>query len=1046
MACRVQGRGARRAAAGFVSMIMAVVGLVVVQTAFSPPAQAAEVPWDCGDAAYLFQSPNNLNPPHQVQSIDLVSGAYTTAGATADAVNAVAYNTADDYMYAWNLRTDTLVRISADLTLTNLGVPANTGDSFRGIDYNVGDFDADGNLWIMDNQTGRWLRIDMSNPDAPRTTASGTAAAPANLLIPGDWVYLNGVFYGVAPRADGTGDARLVSFDLTSRTFTNRGILTGMASGSTFGAVYSDDTYLYASRNQGGNIYRVNPTDVTNIFLSAGPAASSNDGARCRSNKIPTVTLVKQVGGRLVPDDQFRVELVNASGTIVNSVTTSGTQTTATSINQPVEYGRTYVIADRLTDAAPSQPGDYQGSLSCTTSGLPAAATPSVAIATWTFTPNSRAAWTCVVTNAPRSPAPALELVKSVSPQDAGSFTAGQVLTYSFVVTNIGNTIVSNIAVNEVAFSGAGTMSTPTCPVTTLLPRFSVTCTATYTVQAADVTAGTITNTARSTGTGPSGGPVVSNDDSAEVPTGGIPGLSIVKTALPPIALKAGEVVHYEFVVTNTGNTTVSNIAIAEGAFNGTGAPITPPVCDRTTLVPGQRALCSARYTVTQADIDRETPLTNTARATGTDPGGGPVLSPPDDAVVPVLQSPQLDLAKDARSSGHEAGDVVTYRFKVTNTGNTTVTGLTVGETDFSGTGTLGPVTCPVTTLAPGATTTCTATYTLTRADIRAGHVDNTAVATARDPQGTAVPSPPDAAIVGFPQAARSAPRLTTRVSDKRVTPGQRFHDRLRLRGIVKGTKVKATARLYGPFVSRGAATCKGQHVARTVTWRAGRGWSKSPAVSVSAPGVYTWRVKTKASANNGAGRHPCGQKAETLTVAKPAYQAPTVNGGFSGTLLPSTRARTTLPRVHARAIRLNAAVLTAGVTRGQMELPGDVGMVSWLRKSAGYGDKIGTTVIGGHVSDRHDRPGALRRLSQARLGQPVDVASLGKVHRFKVVSKASFARTTGIPARYFSTTGPHRLLLVTCTDRVVYPNGHFHYTRYQVVVAKAVPRRHHRR
>ena len=70
------------------------------------------------------------------------------------------------------------------------------------------------------------------------------------------------------------------------------------------------------------------------------------------------------------------------------------------------------------------------------------------------------------------------------------------------------------------------------------------------------------------------------------------------------------------------------------------------------------------------------------------------------------------------------AGQTVTYTFAVTNTGNVTVHGVSVAETAFAGTGTVSAVTCPATTLAPGASTTCTATYTVTQADVDAGQRD----------------------------------------------------------------------------------------------------------------------------------------------------------------------------------------------------------------------------------------------------------------------------------------------------------------------------------
>ena len=60
----------------------------------------------------------------------------------------------------------------------------------------------------------------------------------------------------------------------------------------------------------------------------------------------------------------------------------------------------------------------------------------------------------------------------------------------------------------------------------------------------------------------------------------------------------------------------------------------------------------------------------------------------------------------------------------------------------------VGPVSCPSTTLAPGESVTCTATYTVTQADADAGEVVNTATATGTDPLGQSVGSPPDVANV----------------------------------------------------------------------------------------------------------------------------------------------------------------------------------------------------------------------------------------------------------------------------------------------------------
>jgi hypothetical protein len=289
------------------------------------------------------------------------------------------------------------------------------------------------------------------------------------------------------------------------------------------------------------------------------------------------------------------------------------------------------------------------------------------------------------------------------------------------------------------------------------------------------------------------------------------------------------------------------------------------------------------------------------------------------------------------------------------------------------------------------------------------------------------------------PPAHRGTPRLHTHTSDDRVTPGQLFHDRVQVRGLLGSQGATATAQLFGPFASRSAVACRDARLAKSVTWQVHNGANRSPGVKIHAPGVYTWRVTVGANAANESATHSCGLASETTVVAKPRYVAPAVAAGFSGTLLAPDPARDAPPVIRMPAIGLDAPVHTAGVTAGRMDLPGDVSDVGWLRKSAGVGDKIGTTVIAGHVSDRHDIPGAMFHLAQAHRGQRVAVTQSGHTYRFDVVATATFPRGQRLPHRYFKTVGHHRLVLISCTDRVVFPNGHFHYTRYQVVVADPV-------
>ncbi len=76
---------------------------------------------------------------------------------------------------------------------------------------------------------------------------------------------------------------------------------------------------------------------------------------------------------------------------------------------------------------------------------------------------------------------------------------------------------------------------------------------------------------------------------------------------------------------------------------------------------------------------------------------------------------------------------------------------------------TVGAVLCPVTTLAPDASTTCTATYTLTQADVDAAAVVNIATAYGNPPGGDPVDTDDDASATdsttthGHPDAEHRA-------------------------------------------------------------------------------------------------------------------------------------------------------------------------------------------------------------------------------------------------------------------------------------------------
>ncbi|MCG8149590.1 hypothetical protein GUY44_03805, partial [Pimelobacter simplex] len=327
---------------------------------------------------------------------------------------------------------------------------------------------------------------------------------------------------------------------------------------------------------------------------------------------------------------------------------------------------------------------------------------------------------------------------------------AGEMVTYSFEVTNDGNVTLSSVGISEGSFTGSGAMSAIECPSGSLAPGDSVTCTATYEVTQADVDAGSVTNTATAHGTPPGDGaePVRSDPSSAELTAEAAPALTLAKSADPVSDVVSGDVVTYSFLVTNTGNVTLTSVGVTEGSFSGSGA-MSAIECPGGPLAPGGAVTCTATYEVTQDDVDAGS-ITNTATASGTPPGDDaqPVTSPPADAEVTADQTPSIDLVKSTTTEDLVAGETITYSFVVTNTGTVTLHDLAVSEDAFDGTGTLSAVSCPDDSLAAGAQTTCAATYTVTQDDVDRGTLTNTATASGTPPSGSPVASDPSSAQV----------------------------------------------------------------------------------------------------------------------------------------------------------------------------------------------------------------------------------------------------------------------------------------------------------
>ncbi|MEV0192848.1 hypothetical protein AB0I39_30495 [Kitasatospora purpeofusca] len=693
-----------------------------------------------GTAAYLVdQTPTETGTVH-VHGLDVATGTWTTYTGSAtgptDSFVAGAVDPANGIYYYANYFNGVATLYGFDTTTHTAipGIVATFPLPITAVGGSNGDlaFDAAGNLYALSSlgTTAAIGRVDGPLP----TTGSATGTPLTSTTI-------SAIDNPAANSYNG------IAFDNAGHLFVE----------------YTDGvstTYVKELDPNGGAVIEGPKPYSDNTFLSV-------DLGACSTN--PTLELQKDVVGRFASsasaNDQFTLA-VTGGGVTGATATTTGTATGV----QPVTVGPLIALSGTNytlgESAASGSLGNYTTTYTCVdtanggtpvTSGTGTGFTlPFPATVSGLRSPSVL----CTFRNTPVDPNPALTIVKSV---DATDLTvAGQVLHYTFVVTNTGNVTLTDVTVTETKFTGSGPAPVVTCPAgaAALAPVASVTCTASYTVIQDDIDRSTLDNTAVATGTPPSGPPVTSPPSSTTVPNTPAPAVTLVKSVDPQTVSSAGQTVAYSFVVTNTGNVTLANVSVADTAFSGAGAPpsITcPPAAAR--VVPGASVTCTASYTVVQADIDAGS-VTNTAVANGTPPTGPPVASPPSNAVVTAPPAPALTLVKSAEPQTVGAtGASVAYSFVVTNTGNVTLTNVSVTDTAFSGSGPAPVVTCPAgaASLAPGASVTCTAPYTVVQADIDAGSVTNTAVANGTPPTGPPVASPPSNAVV----IAMPTPALT---------------------------------------------------------------------------------------------------------------------------------------------------------------------------------------------------------------------------------------------------------------------------------------------
>ncbi len=383
-----------------------------------------------------------------------------------------------------------------------------------------------------------------------------------------------------------------------------------------------------------------------------------------------------------------------------------------------------------------------------------------------------------------------------------GETGTGDTINYTITVENTGNVSLTELSLVDTLTDGNGNTidlsSGPSFESSSLDSANGIlqlseiaTYSASYVISQATEDTGFISNTVLATASSPGNTNDVTDisddgndtdgntiDDPTIITTSANPSIEVVKFSEiidnGDLGLGIGDIIKYTIYVENTGNVDLSEVSILDTLtdFNDTVLSITDGPyysgsdtgASQGNLVVGDVASYIAFYTISQQSIDAGG-VSNTVTVTGTSPNGidvtdisddgddtdGNTEDDPTDVVIDTV--PAIDVIKtavvtDNGDGFNGAGDIISYTITVANTGNVSLTGLTLEDTLTDGDGNTlslssGPSYSTSTqpnvqgNLDVGEVETYVATYLITQTAADTQSINNTVLATISSPNGT---------------------------------------------------------------------------------------------------------------------------------------------------------------------------------------------------------------------------------------------------------------------------------------------------------------------
>jgi hypothetical protein len=120
--------------------------------------------------------------------------------------------------------------------------------------------------------------------------------------------------------------------------------------------------------------------------------------------------------------------------------------------------------------------------------------------------------------------------------------------------------------------------------------------------------------------------------------------------------------------------------------------------------------------------------------------------------------------------------------------------------------------------------------------------------------------------------------------------------------------------------------------------------------------------------------------------------------------------------RIQIPALKVLAPVDSVATVNGRLGVPEDPMTVGWWVGAAEPGSLSGSVVLDGHVDSATLGLGAFFHLTALRAGNLITLTTAhGDQVNYQVTGRRSYAKSAGLPPYLFTTSGPPRLVLITC-------------------------------